>query len=419
MNIYDAAGLKTYYDQDPIETQIKENPIIQKAIDHGHFLGTYSIMSTCVYEENSFRYFCNMYDKKLLSFQFHLITDSIWRNCNLVRYLPTGDPFYNNFVVVKRNPKERSAVVNIIDSAVLPSTESYAQADLQVVGYPQRIRFFANEATSTDEEMALIVSFDSGDGRFNHNQEAPLGCPISYGLTYQETESSAHKKALENLFKRVPNFDDNALFAKVIRIEKPRFKKESNCVIVYLDTIFGSLGIFVNIDDLEEESKRNLKVGSYYYGCLQIRASASIGDRANGISMDPSDTLLAFKTYLKSGMPDSIYNIGQFMLDDVRYCSTTLPEPIEGYEDTANYLMRVISSRRPRRLWVREATVTKADPSCPYPHKVGESCLAVRFNPSQIDQLIFLSFNEHNFISQIDVIDYKYFEVETTPPNAW
>ena len=410
MDLYKLAGLEYGYESKDLWELLNSYPVAQRTFEQGKQIRSYSPVVVFVNHEGAFHYTLKTEGKDYLRFHFHVESESVWdTRCGPPLEKMPWDAFRERPLLLRNGPEELGAAVYVHDPEILPGINDGDPIHVQVTGYPQMIRiieapeggwFVLGDPLEKEDGFTLVLE----PGVF-----WPIG--VSYHLVFDQDQRRKTREVLH----RTPDLMDDLLFAKILRIETPDLPGDPH--LVYVDTQYGELGIFLETaSELSKEQRDLLRPGSYLYAELNLDGVAAFGPRENGLIMDQIDCLRAMRTIMKSRCAVNTYSLLPLLAEDVVYYSQYNKKEYHGVREVMMKMKNTLEITTMYNCMVELSEVTKVGRDCPYQCPEGTYCVTIAYGNSDISSLMFLELDEDQLIRSIQVVDYEGYEVRGITP---
>ena len=279
------------------------------------------------------------------------------------------------------------AVVNLVNADVLPSFMKDDIVKMQMVAFPELIEYYKDEDDYASHQP------DSKDGQKHLIREGEI---IPTGLLRILKKEESWSKADDSLF------DLTAVRGIVKRLYWGKFEFEGETHNTYLrciiDTDFGELEIAHTIEQVKEELRCNMEVGStvLMYGTLS--GDVAIYEYDKGIVRNEENNLAAMRYMFSHGNPERIRSI---LADDVVYIARDRYR-YEGVDAVIDRL-KYVQSKNPDKYVAHFGKITAVDDGEEeLEYSVGKQCLILaKENESNYESIAFFDYNEKGNISRM------------------
>ena len=289
--------------------------------------------------------------------------------------------------------------VDIITADVLPSFLKGDKLTLQLVAPCLDVAYYA-----TEEEYDKSVPTDKRGKKWGIADGALMALPF---LANHLVENYEEGKEYDN--DAYVNFK-----AKVTRLYVGTFEigeqKQNTFIRCFAETIYGEMEFDHSYDQVPEELRENIKVGSIITGVCMISADAAINEYENGIVKDFDHDLRLLRYTFTKGEAERLRSV---LTDGSVYETETSGSSYTGADaiiDRFNYVRENHEGKYIAHL----AEITEhAEPGLEYP--VGTKCIVLADNEEDnYESIVFLSVDKDGHISHIKVsTDSRYrFHVE-------
>ncbi len=283
-------------------------------------------------------------------------------------------------VAVTRMNREGMAVVNIVNADVLPSFMEDDVVRMQVAAYPQIIEYYKDEEEYTEHQPV------SKDG---HKWLIGEGTVMPAGLMRNRDPNSEE-------FEKDENIDDITVIRGTVKhlyCGKITFEGESHNAFILcgINTDYGELEIVHTVDQVDEELRCNMEVGStvVMYGTLS--ADVAIYEYEKGIVKNEENNLAAMRYMFAGNDADRIKSI---LAEDVVYLSQSGNKYV-GIDAVINQF-KYVKSANPDQYFVHFAVIKSIDDGEEeLEYSVGKRCLILASKEeTNYESIAFLDFDE-------------------------
>lgn len=289
--------------------------------------------------------------------------------------------------------------VNIITADVLPSFLKGDKLTLQLVAPCLDVYYYA-----TEEEYDKSVPTDKRGKKWAIADGALMALPF---LANRLVDNYEEGKEYDN--DAYVNFK-----AKVTRLYVGTFEigeqKQNTFIRCFAETIYGEMEFDHSYDQVPEDLRENIKVGSIITGVCMISADAAIGEYENGIVKDFDHDLRLLRYTFTKGEAERLRSV---LTDDSVYETETSGSSYTGADaiiDRFNY----VHENHEGAYIAHIAEITEhGEPGLEFP--VGTKCIVLADNEEDnYESIVFLSVDKDGNISHIKVsTDSRYrFRVE-------
>ena len=289
--------------------------------------------------------------------------------------------------------------IDIITADVLPSFLKGDKLTLQLVAPCLDVNYYA-----TEEEYDKSVPTDERGEKWGIADGALMALPfLANHLVDNYEEGKEYDNDAYVYFK-----------AKVTRLYVGTFEigeqKQNTFIRCFAETIYGEMEFDHSFDQVPEEQRENIKVGSIISGVCMISADAAINKYENGIVKDFDHDLRLHRYTFTKGEAERLRSV---LTDDSVYETETSGNSYTGADaiiDQFNY----VRENHEGTYIAHIAEITElAEPGHEYP--VGTKCIVLADNEEDhYESIVFLSVDKDGNISHIKVsTDSRYrFRVE-------
>ncbi len=293
--------------------------------------------------------------------------------------------------------------IDVINADVLPSFLDGDRVRMQVIGLPLYISYFADE----DEYEEDQPTDDNGkkwslaDGTLlpvafmaNHN-------PDSYeqGKDY-ESDAFVHFRATVTKLCR-GTVDING-------------EKINTFIRCFVETAYGPFEFEHTIDQVEEDQRKNIKVGAVVSGMCVISADVAVYEYQNGAIKDFEHDLMLLRYTFEKGDPERLRSV---LTDNTTYFTDTSGKEFIGADNIIRKI-KYVQENADYEYHAHFATIAAADDELEYP--VGTRCIVLAAgDEDNYESIAFINVDECGMIEKIKVsTDSRYqFRIDKPDPG--
>lgn len=310
-----------------------------------------------------------------------------------------ADPLSKRVLITNHEIGNGLAVVNVLNSHMLPSLMEKDVYGFQVCAFPVEIDYFIDEdsygaslpktVTGQTYGLAKGTIFPSG---FFHNHDPRNNS--------EETDYSSDELVL--IMGEV-----KGVYWGTFELEGEKYNPFVICVI---DTQFGVLKIAHTIDQVNEDQRKYMKPGCIVSGIFALSADAAIGEYEKGNDLGGEEKCLkALRYAMCKGDTDRLRTV---LSEDVIYESKTTDTVYRGAEDVINRL-NYVHEASGKTYEARMAIIDSIAEGCTDPDCTpGKRCFILKDREAEKDEaIVFLDTNNDGKIVRIvttDSPDYSF-----------
>ncbi len=253
-------------------------------------------------------------ESELCGMDVHAVSDCVW-DCEIVDDISPADysPLEKRLLVT--GPSGDAAVVEVVDADVLPLFYPGTPIKLRMVGFPRRIRYF-------DSAASYLAAQSGQDGA----EAAVLdeGGIFSIGYAQQgEAESAA------------PAMDENLVLLRgVVKDAKVGetymgMEPMTTFVRVTVATSLGDVELCHTAEQITEEEKDLVRVGSTVSALCVLSGDAAVGELSDGVFFGEEQDLALLRYFFEHGGADRLRSA---MHSECAYVSEYDGTRVEGQE---------------------------------------------------------------------------------------
>ena len=405
MDLYKMAGLEYGYESKSLGELMDSYPVVQKTMEHGKELQSYSPVAVFTYREGDFRYTLKTEGREYLRFHFHVESESVWEiRCGPPLERKPWDAFRERPMLLRNSPDELGATVYVHDMEVLPSTLGGQMIHVQVTGYPRQIQIMEAPEGGIFVLGDPIEKEDGSNIILEAGRVWPIG--VSYHLVYDRDQ----RREVRDVLYRSPDIMDDLLFAKILHIETPNIPGDPR--LVYVESQYGELGIFIDsLSELTDEQQALLRPGNYLYADMTLDGVVAFGDRENGLVMEHAEYLLAMMNIMRSRCAVNTYALLPLLAENVVYYSQYNDTEYHGVRDVLMKLKHTMEITTLANDRVEFALVIESGSDCPRPYPGGTPCLAIAYGKEDVSSLMFFDLDEDKRICAINVMNCEGYDI--------
>lgn len=279
--------------------------------------------------------------------------------------------------------------IHIINADVLPSFFKDDVVKMQMCAFALDVNYYANEQEYADAQPKAKdgQKWLLADGSF-----FPTGFLTNHSLDKKVEEPDYSTDDLV-LFRGTVK----KLFHGHIEINGEKLNTYISCVV---DTMYGELHFNHTIDQVDEEQRCNIKVGSVIAGVCVLSGDVAIYEYEKGIVKDFDHNLRLLRHVIVNGEAERMRSV---LCNDAVYISgsSNTYEGIDAVIDRFN----TIHDAQDSKCFATPATVTSVDcDDLEYP--VGTRCLLISYKDENVyDAIAFIDVTEEGDIKRIYVTE--------------
>ncbi|MBP3371298.1 MAG: hypothetical protein J6L88_02105 [Clostridia bacterium] len=289
--------------------------------------------------------------------------------------------------------------IEVITADVLPSYIPDDEIKMQVVAIPLALEYHADE----DAYEQSLPRDENGDrwglklGTLNAFEFLKNHAPEQYeqGKEYPSDHYVHFAAVVKSLRHGIFEMGDEQL------------KTFIRC---FVDTQFGELEFDHTLEQVPEEQRKNIKVGSVITGVCVLSADVAIGDYENGIVKDFDHNLRLIASVITEGDAERMISI---LIADAIYETDSYQQTYTGVQAIVDRFM-FVHEHRDKSYEAYYATITQTEDVClEYP--VGTRCIVLKSEDEDgYESIVFLTVNEEGMVTKIKVCtDTRYrFQVD-------
>ena len=320
-------------------------------------------------------------------FHTHCGGKTIWEMiCTDIDISPKDRPKTERILMMSRSTDNGGMLpVDIITADVLPSFLKDDRLTLQLVAPCLEVNYYATEEEYNKTVPLMPLSFLANHLVGNYEE----------GKEYDNDAYVTFKAKVTHLFVGTFEIGD---------------QKENTFIRCFADTMYGELEFDHSYDQVPEELRDNIKVGSIISGVCMISADAAIGEYENGIVKDFDHNLRLVRFTLAKGEAERLRSV---LTADSVYETDTSGNSYHGADEIIDRLAYVCENHEGKYIAHLAEITELAESGLEYP--VGTKCIVLADNEEDnYESIVFVSVDEDGNISRIHVsTDSRYrFRIE-------
>lgn len=298
------------------------------------------------------------------------------------------------------------AVVNILNSDVIPSFAPEERMLLQVVGFPVSIHYYENEDAYAADQP------DGPDGKkwlLADGTVFPSGFLNNRSINKEKKDDEEDDDDADNYC--LIRGTVKGLYHGILKFGEAELKTCIRCII---NTSFGDLMLIHTHDQVPEKEWDALKVGSIVNTVCVLVGDAAIYDYDEGIIKDEENDYSVLRDIILKGDPERLRCI---LADDAEYYAGYNQKLYKGQDEIIERL-KVVQEKPRDEFFAHRATVTSIDDmDNTTPYEVGKRCLVIaEKEETNYTSIAFLTVNDEGMITRIETTtDSRYhFRIDNT-----
>lgn len=320
----------------------------------------------------------------------HCCGRNLWELRNTGMDLTPKDSMPTERLFMFKNHADGSGMlpIHIINADVLPSFLEDDVVSMQMCAFPLDIYYYADEDdyANNQPESENGKSWLLADGAlmpvsFLHNHQVR---DENNDIDYSTDDHVLFRGTVKRLEPGIFEFDENKQVQTYIR-----------CVI---DTPYGELHFAHTIDQIDEEQRDNIKVGSIVFGICVLSGDVAIYEYDQGIVKDFDHNFNLLRQVIVKGQADRMRSV---LCEDAVYISDASEKTFKGIDEIVDRFNYVHEERKDKT-FVTPATIISIDEELEYP--VGTRCLLISHGTEDdYRSIAFLNVNEEGNINRIHI----------------
>ena len=336
----------------------------------------------------------------------HCSGNCVWEvKCTDVNLQPKdADKTERRCVVSRPSDGSGLCVVNVVNADVLPSFREDDVLKLQMVAFPVEFDYFADE-----DAYAEVVP----EGENGRRILLSDGSILPSGMLQNHAPNSDD-------FEANPWMDDHVVIRGTVkglrhgRVKVENVDEMNTFIRVLIDTQFGELELLHTYEQVKEDQRDLLKVGSTFVGVCVLSGDAAIDEYENGIVRDEEHNLRLLCDVFLGGDAERL-NI--LMNDDTEYHSQAGEKSLIGKESIVKHIEYV--QQVGSKYFAHMAQIISVDDGNePLSYSPGKRCVVLASEePDHYESIVFLDLDDEGKISQINLsADGRYhFQIDAPP----
>lgn len=293
-------------------------------------------------------------------------------------------------IMFNRDDEKQGGLVPIelITADVLPSLMKDDKVAVQVLALPLDIKYYANEDEYAEAQP---------DGKDGHKWLIGNGSLVALSFLYNHS-LERYEQGKDYETDRYVQFTATVkkLYNGVFEIEGNRHNAYIRC---YADTEYGELEFDHTLDQVPEEMRENIKVGSIISGTCILSGDVAIREYENGIVRDFEHNLRLLRYSLEKGDPERLAKV---LATNVVYETDTSGKSYHGARSIIDRFI-YIHNNRDSEYSTYFATITEVDePGMEYP--VGTRCIVLTDGDADdYESIAFMAVDDNGMITKIHI----------------
>ena len=335
---------------------------------------------------------------EIVGIDSHAAGNSIWNLKFIGMHLKMdGDDQMQFRGVFSGADNERGMVpIEVVNADVLPGLVEGDTVELQMIAFPEEISYYAKiedyEKTLPEDDMGKTWGIAEGfvfPSGLLSNHRADKG-------SVDNTESDMYV-LLQSTVKK--------LYVGELEFEEGKVNGYIRCIV---DTNFGELEIVHTYDELDEESKKNLKEGAVIFGVFSLSGDAAINEYSEGIVKNEEHNLQLLRYTITEGDPIRLKPV---LSEEVIYTSDNWEDDCKGIEAVISRF-QYVRDNSDHKFFAHKAIIDETGDSADLAGDIGRLCLILACDdPDNYESILFLEQDESEKIKSIRIsrdTDYKF-----------
>ena len=310
----------------------------------------------------------------------------------------------NERVLMLRSCTESGGMlpVDIINADVLPSFLEGERLTLQIVAPCLTVNYYATEK-----------DYDDAQPQDKHGRKwmiadgslIPLSFLSNHAVDNYEKGKEYHDDAYVHFRARVKE-----LYHGVFELKETRENAFIRCVA---DTIHGTIEFHHSIDQVPEEMRKNIKIGSVISGVCFLSADAAINEYEHGIVKDFDHDLQLLRYTLQKGEAERLRSV---LSENSVYHTETDGESYLGAAEIIRQF-EYVAENHEGKYFAHMAEITETDgEDLEFP--TGTKCIVLAADSKDhYESIVFMTTDEDGNIARIEVSTDSRYHFKVIPPE--
>lgn len=277
--------------------------------------------------------------------------------------------------------------IELITADVLPSYMKGDKVTAQVIGLPLDINYYANE----DDYAADQPSDKNGEKWMVGNGALlPLSFLVNHNPEHYEQGKNCDSDAYVHFTATVTK-----LYHGVFELNGDRNNTFIRC---FVDTQYGPLELDHTIDQVAEDQRPNIKVGSIVSGMCLLSGDVAIYEYEHGAVKDFQHDLMLLRYTFTGGDPERLRSV---LTEDTIYSTETSGKDFLGADSIVEKI-KYVQENREYEYFAHLAAITAVDEELEYP--VGTRCIVLASGEEDnYESIAFIDVNRDGMIERIKI----------------
>lgn len=316
----------------------------------------------------------------------HVVGSTVWTfGISHETSSSNDDPLSRRVVAHKLDDGTGIAVIDLVNADVLPSFMEHDDITAQMIGFPILINYYKDEEAYADDQPEML------NGR---KMLLADGSVFPAGLMSDKENKTKDDEATMIIRGTVKS----AYWGSV------EFGKEKwpSFIKVIINTQFGDLEIVHTEEQIKEDQKELIKVGSVVNGLFRLSGDVAIFDYQKGYIRDFEHNLALMRYTLQKGYAERLRSV---LSEGAEYYSEWSDESYYGKDAIIDRFVDVGEANAHRPFFAHFATITEiVDGEEDVDHAVGDRCIIIAMETEDnLESICFIDCNEENEIVKINV----------------
>ena len=310
---------------------------------------------------------------------------------------PKDSPKTQRSLMIEKSADHNGLLpINIITADVLPSFLEGDKFRVQVIAQPLWIRYYSDENEYVKEQPK-----DKYGKRWTLAEGALL--PVDFLNNHAPKTYEDGKDYDSDLYVQ--------FMARVKHLYQGRFELNGECHNLFIrciaETSFGELEFDHTFEQVPEEQRNNIKVGSIISGICVISGDVAINEYENGFIRDFDHDLLLLRYSFIKGEAERLRSV---LSEDAVYLTDNSTGSLSGPDEIINKFNKVHEKSK-KEIVADLATITESGDT-EYP--VGTRCIVLAYGKGEdYSSIAFLNTDENGMIIRIKISNDSSFRFKT------
>lgn len=326
----------------------------------------------------------------------------VW-NVRMINTLQCTDPLEKRCLVKNAKDGCGMTVINIVNADVLPSFAEDEEIQLQMIAFSTAFHYYASE----EEYVSSLPKNNDGETwGIAEGSIFPAGFLRNHSADNEAAETDDETDLYVLVHAKVKQ-----LYWGTVQLGDTK----RNCFIrCLMETQFGELEFVHTYDQVPEEERQNIRVGSTVSGVFVLSGDAAIYEYENGLVRNRENHLKLIRHSITKGDPERMRAV---LAKDAVYQSETLRRDFHGPNEIINHFSKV-ASEGDSHYYVQTATIVELKEADGLLYPAGTRCAVLSQNaPENYESLAFIDMDDDGNIKRLLITaDSRYvFRIDPRP----